>query len=298
MPAASLHPLNLSKECMKTEAKQSWDNTGNKFRTYICPHTCSVTVSCLRNLSFLRRSRADELGVAGPSQQEEVPRKRFLPHISLGPVLEPNWDHPQEAPVTGPEPKVPPVQPRLPVVSHQAWTLFITIAHSHRCSAPLTIPLFSPHPSLSIILPGRTPDAQGHLGSEFQCGAERHRHHCRFWLEETPSRPLWRSVGKTSGFSEALVGIQKTSISCTTCLECVHGYWKILAGQGVPPQHLGGGQEHRSEGLRVPLLSAALMGMSAHILCSPLRSAPVGKYVWNQRRCFVWEEEKIKDYLT
>lgn len=77
-------------------------------------------------------------------------RKRLLPHISLEPVLELNWDNPQEASLAGPEPKVPPVQPLLPVLSHQAWTMFTTISHSHRSSALLTIPLCCPHP-LSFI---------------------------------------------------------------------------------------------------------------------------------------------------
>ena len=44
MSAAPLHLLNLSKESIKTEAKQSWNNIDNKFRAYA--HLSSHVLKC------------------------------------------------------------------------------------------------------------------------------------------------------------------------------------------------------------------------------------------------------------
>lgn len=170
-------------------------------------------------------------------------RKRLLPHISSGPVLDLNWDNLREASLAGPELKVPPVQPPLPVVSHQAWILLTTISHFHRCSAPLTIPLCSPRP-LSFIHYFSWQDSTrtGAFNHLIPVCSTEIQPQLQMLGEGNSFTTLWRSVGKPAGFCESLVGMERTPISCTTCLVCVHGWRGFQLIWWVLPQHLGGGK--------------------------------------------------------
>lgn len=90
MSAGPLHLLNLSKENIKTEAKQSWNNTDNKFRAWhSSPHTCSLRFHVSETFMVHKgQEQKNWVSLVYPSGE------RLFARISVGPVIDPNQDLP------------------------------------------------------------------------------------------------------------------------------------------------------------------------------------------------------------